>query len=405
MHGRCLDDERGHGGRCHSRSCRSWSGYAMTIKVAYITTARSDYGPSYWLIHDLFADNRFETVLGVGGSHLSRRHGYTVQEIEKDGWPIATRMPFLEEEDGDVFHGRAAGRAVTVFSEFFAKVHGDRYEHLAIALAAIVTRTPLAHISGGDVTEGAIDDQVRHAITKTAHLHFPSTKQSAERIQQMGEEAWRIHPVGEPALDHFVRGKYASADELARVLGFMPGHDTLLVTFHPVTLELEDMARQVRELTGTLREYAGHVIITSPAPDPGGTLIRNELEVLANSCNRILFIESLGSYQYRGLLRLVGALVGNSSSGLVEAPSIPLPVVNIGRRQEGRQKAANVIEVPAEKAALLQGIEQALSPAFRDSLSGLKNPYGDGHSAQRIVSVLASLPDRASLIRKRFCSP
>ena len=380
----------------------------MKIRIAYITTARSDYGPSYWLIHDLFADERFEMNLLVGGSHLSARHGMTVEEIEKDGWPIAARIPFLEEENNDLALGRACGKALAAYTEMLADlkpeilvVYGDRYELLPIVSAAVITRTPIAHICGGDVTEGAMDDQVRHAITKMAHLHFPSTETSAARILQMGEEPWRVSWVGDPAVDQFVRGSHASADELAADLGFHPDRSTLLATFHPLTLETDDVPRQAAELSAALRNYAGPVVITALRRSRADA-IRDEWERLIQTRPQTAFVESLGSYRYRGLLRLAGAMVGNSSSGLNEAPCVPLPVVNIGRRQQGRDRAANVINVAPERTAIEQGIALALSDEFRRSLRGIVNPYGDGHAASRIVDLLYSLSRHEQLKNKKF---
>jgi UDP-hydrolysing UDP-N-acetyl-D-glucosamine 2-epimerase len=357
----------------------------------------------------LFADDRFDVHLVVGGSHLSSRHGDTVAEIEKDGWPIAARIPFLEEGDDAVSYGQSCGKALAAYTELFAGMepqiivaYGDRLELLPIVSAAVVTRTPVAHLCGGDVTEGAIDDQVRHAVTKLAHLHFPSTMRSAQRILQMGEEPWRIHHVGDTAVDHFVRGEHASLEELTRDLGFAPDRRTLLVTFHPVTLELERMPLQVKELSASLSAYHGPVVITAPAPDPGGDMIRHELQALAKARPETVFVGNLGRRRYNGLLRCAGAMVGNSSSGLNEAPCVSLPVVNVGSRQQGRERAANVLDVPPEQNAILKGISTALSVDFRNSLNGLQNPYGDGHAASRIISVLASLPEREHLLRKRF---
>lgn len=379
------------------------------MKIAYITTARSDYGPSYWLIHDLFSESCFETLLFVGGSHLSTQYGMTVSEIEKDGWPVAARVPFLEDEAGQISHGRAAARALQGYSQLFAEVrpdlvvvYGDRYELLPIASAAVINQTPMAHVCGGDLTGGAIDDQVRHAVTKMAHLHFPSTARSSARILQMGEEPWRVHNVGDPALDHFVRGDQASAKELTESLGFMPDRQTLLVTFHPATLEVEDMPRQTVEIIAALNGHQGGIVITAPAPDPGSLEIRSQFERLARNRPMTVFVESLGSRRYRGLLHLVGAMVGNSSSGLNEAPCARLPVVNIGRRQEGREKSNNVLDVPPDRAAIGTAIETALSAAFRSSLTRLNNPYGNGCSASQIIDILKGLPPRETLIHKQF---
>jgi len=381
----------------------------MSIRVAYITTARSDYGPSYWLIHDLFRDDRFEMKLIVGGSHLSARHGMTIKEIEKDGWPIAAKIAFHEDEDDAAAFGRSCGKALTAYTEMLVDLkpdivvaYGDRLELLPIVSAAVITRTPIAHVCGGDVTEGAVDEQVRHAITKMAHLHFPSTELSAARILQMGEEPWRVHMVGDPAVDHFVRGSHASAEELTVELGFRPDGTTLLVTFHPATLEVDDIPRQAAELAAALRNYAGPVVITAPAPDPGGEAIRAEWKQLAKTRPQTVFVESLGSHRYRGLLRLVGAMVGNSSSGLNEAPCVPLPVVNIGDRQGGRDRAANVLDVPSEQVAIQNGISRALSADFRKSLTGITSPYGDGRASSQIIDALSRLAGEERLTKKKF---
>jgi UDP-hydrolysing UDP-N-acetyl-D-glucosamine 2-epimerase len=374
----------------------------MTIRVAYVTTNRSDYGPAYWLLHDLFHDPRFAAQLLVGGAHLAAAQ--TVREIEADGFAVAARVPFL---DGD--YAAASAAALIGFAAAFAAtrpdivlLNGDRWELLPIAHAAMLAGLPLAHLSGGDVTEGALDDQVRHALTKLAHLHFATSARSAERIRQMGEEPWRVHEVGDPSLDRFRRGQHASPAELTKLLGFEPDRKTLLVTFHPPTLELETLPAQLAELTEALRAYPGPIVITAPAPDPGADLVRAELQALADARPRTAFVESLGSDRYRGLMALVGAMVGNSSSGLSDAPCVPLPVVNVGGRQAGRDRARNVIDVDAEARAIGAAVARALAPEFRAGLAGLVSPYGDGHAAERIVAILASVPDRGRLVRKRF---
>jgi len=383
----------------------------VSVRVAIITTARSDYGPLYWVIHDLFAAPGFDVQLIVGGSHLSARYGSTVQEIERDGWSIAARMPFLEENDDAVSFGRSCGNALKMYSELFtslrpgiAIVYGDRIELLPIVTAALVSHTPVAHLCGGDVTVGAMDDQVRHAVTKMAHLHFPSTERSAERILQMGEEPWRVHLVGDPALDQLVRGTCASAAELASLLGFLPDRETLLVTFHPATLELDDVRAQAVELAAALRAYDGPVVITAPAPDPGSELIRAELKEMARTRGETVFMESLGSYNYRGLMRMVGAMVGNSSSGLNEAPSVRLPVVNIGNRQKGRDRSENVLDVAPRRDEICAGIRIVLSENFNASLVQTNSLYGDGNAARRILEVLSRLVTDKRLTFKMFAS-
>jgi UDP-hydrolysing UDP-N-acetyl-D-glucosamine 2-epimerase len=376
------------------------------MRVACVTTSRSDYGPWYWVLHELFRDPRFEPLLLVGGAHLSTAAGNTVEEIERDGWPITGRVPFLDTS-GD--SARATAAALAGFSERFVHsrpdlivLYGDRFELLPIATAAVLTRTPLAHLCGGDVTEGALDEQIRHAVTKMAHVHLTSSARSARRILQMGEEAWRVHDVGDPALDHFRRSSRAGDEELTAALGFVPDATTLLVTFHPPTLTPERAEVQARALAAALEAYPGRAIITGPAPDPGSDAVRSVLRALARTRPGTVFVESLGSHRYRGVLTRVGAVVGNSSSGLIEAACVPVPAVNVGDRQAGRDRGGNVIDVAPDRDRILDGIARALSPAFRAGLASLQNPYGDGEAAGRIVSVLADLPDRERLLRKRF---
>jgi UDP-hydrolysing UDP-N-acetyl-D-glucosamine 2-epimerase len=381
----------------------------MSLRVAWVSTCRSDYGASRWVIHDLHHDPRFDLQMIVGGSHLSGGPEATVAEIERDGWPIGARVPFAPTDDSPAGFALAHGLALAGFVDAYTTLrpdvvalYGDRLELLPAAHAALLTRTPIAHLCGGDVTEGALDDQVRHAITKLAHVHFPSSARSAERIRQMGEEPWRVHAVGDPALDHYRRGTRASVDELAAALGFRPDARTLVVTLHPTTAAPEAIPLEARALADALRAYDGTIVITAPAPDPGAAIIRKELLTLVGP--KVVFVESLGSERYRGLLAIAGAMVGNSSSGLNEAPCVPLPVVNVGRRQQGRDRARNVVDAPSEAGALRRAIEQVLAPAFRASLRGLESPYGDGRASQAIVAVLATLPARPLLLDKHFSS-
>jgi UDP-hydrolysing UDP-N-acetyl-D-glucosamine 2-epimerase len=218
----------------------------------------------------------------------------------------------------------------------------------------------------------------------------------------MGEEPWRVHDVGDPAIDRFRRGRAAGVDELTGLFGFRPDRTTLLVTYHPPTLSPASLSTELDALVAALRAHRGPVVITAPAPDPGHDAVRARIDELARSRPETAFVESLGSDRYRGTLALVGAMVGNSSSGLSEAPCVALPVVNIGDRQGGRDRGANVIDVPGDAHAITDAIARALDPAFRAGLVGMASPFGDGHASERIIAVLAALPDRARLLRKRF---
>ena len=381
----------------------------MSKCIAFVTTARSEYGACYWLISALIRDPGVELALVVGGSHLSARHGYTVVEIERDGWPIAARVPFLDEDEEETRLETGGARALAGFAELFARlrpemvvVAGDRWELLPIATAAFLNRIPLAHLYGGDITEGAIDDQVRHAVTKLAHLHFPSSAASAQRIAQMGEEVWRIHQLGDPALDHLALSDAASLEELTQLLGFVPDRNTILLTFHPPTMELDQLDRQLEELLSALEDFDGKIVFTGPAPDPGCGQIREAFGAFArNQPARRVYVEHLGSRRYRGLLRLVGAMVGNSSSGVLEAPQFGLPVLNLGSRQQGRDRSRNVIDVNFGVNRIGAELRRALSPEFRQAAAAVVEA-GVRPASARIAEVLRLAPDRETLLRKRF---
>lgn len=381
----------------------------MKLKVAHVTTCRSDYGPCYWLLKELFGNEKLQTILVVGGSHLKKSHGYTYSEILKHKWPRVHRIPFLVDGDRPEDLAESCSRALKSFGYFFRDekpdillLYGDRIELLPIATAATIHGIPIAHICGGDVTEGAIDDQVRHALTKLAHLHFPSTKSSAMRIRKMGEEPWRIIHSGDPALDHFKLSQHASRDELEASLGFQIHEPALLVTLHPETVFPQNNLALVDELLIVLEKWFGTIIITAPAPDPGGGTIRRKLQSFANRKRNVHFIESLGGYRYRSLLFYVSAVVGNSSSGLIEAAAVPVPTVNIGDRQKGRERGCNVIDARPNHKDIAKALVKSARTDFRNSLTRRKNPYGFGDASQIIVNKLLKIITSNQLLKKRF---
>jgi UDP-hydrolysing UDP-N-acetyl-D-glucosamine 2-epimerase len=270
------------------------------------------------------------------------------------------------------------------------------------AVAALPFALPVAHVHGGEVTEGAMDEQARHAITKLAHLHFAAAEVYAERIRAMGEEPWRVHCTGAPGLDRLAALATLSREALADRLGLPLRRPTLLVTFHPETLAYADVPEQVEELAAALEKTEGDVIVTFPGADTSAYAIITRLRALALARPRTRLVESLGEDVYASLLREADAMVGNSSSAIIEAPSFGLPAVNIGDRQRGRLRGANVIDVGHGRDAIAAGIRRALDPAFRRALSGRPNPYGDGRAAPRIVRVLREVELGPRLVRKRF---
>ena len=379
-------------------------------RVGVVTVSRSDYGHLRPVIDGIRRAPDLELVLFVGGMHLAPEFGDTVREIEADGIPVAERIEMLEKGDTPEAVAISTGRGVEGFARAFARrrpdlvvVLGDRFEMLAAAVAALPFALPVAHIHGGEVSEGAMDNQIRHAITKLAHVHFASADIHARRIARMGEEAWRIHTVGAPGLDRLAGLAALPRETLARELGLPAEGPWHLVTFHPVTLEYRDTAYYVDELLAALEKSDGTLVITYPNADTSGRVIIDRLEEFAGRHpGRCRLVRSLGERLYLSLLSHADVMIGNSSSGLIEAPSFGLPAVNIGARQRGRLRGANVIDVAPSREEILRGIEAAQAPAFRARARAAANPYGDGSAAPRIVDILSKVPLDARLVHKRF---
>lgn len=376
--------------------------------IAVVTVARSDWGHLVPVLSAIREAPDLDLRLLVGGMHLAPAFGLTVGEIEAEGWPIAERVPMLEPGDTPEAAAASIGHGVRSFAAAYARqrpdlvvVLGDRFEMLAAAVAALPGALPVAHLHGGEVTEGAMDNQIRHAITKLAHLHFASAEAHARRILALGEEPWRVHTVGAPGLDRLRTTPLLDRDGVARALELPVAGPWLVVTFHPVTLEAGDTAAHVDELLAALAKVDGTFVVTGANADPAHRAVGRRLEAWAARDGRVRLAPSLGDRLYLSLLRHADAMVGNSSSGLIEAPSLGLPAVNVGSRQRGRLRGANVIDVEPAREAIRQGLERALDPAFRQRLAGLPNPYGDGHAAPRIVRVLREVALDARLVQKQ----
>jgi UDP-hydrolysing UDP-N-acetyl-D-glucosamine 2-epimerase len=275
----------------------------------------------------------------------------------------------------------------------------------AAAAAAVPFNIPMAHIGGGEITEGAIDDSLRHSLTKLSHLHFVYTKEYARRLERMGEEPWRITVCSAPNLDNARLFRLLSAKELEQAFPFRLSQPLLLVTFHPVTRELDRTQWQVSELMAALEASDLAVVITAPNADPGNQVIRESAARWVAGRPNAWMVENLGPRAYFSMMALAAAMIGNSSSGIVEAASFKLPTVNIGTRQQGRARAKNIIDVGYSRQEILSGIRRAVSPEFRDSLRGLSNPYGEGEGAPKILSVLKQTELGDRLLRKRFYEP
>jgi UDP-hydrolysing UDP-N-acetyl-D-glucosamine 2-epimerase len=379
----------------------------MKRTIAVVTSSRADYSHLYWPLHDLMQYEDVDLKLIVLGAHLAPQFGETVREIEKDGFPIAARLECLLSSDTDVGMAKTLGVAVLSLADLLGQMRpdlllliADRYEMLAPAAVALTLRIPIAHIEGGEVSEGAIDDAVRNALTKMSHLHFTSTENARERIIAMGEEPWRVHRAGAPSLDHLRRSHLLSREELESRLGLDLQRPTVMVAYHPVTI-VQDTTQEADSLFAALHEVGTQILFCYPNSDAGSyQLMERTRAFLAANKDAKVFV-NLDAVAYWSLLGQVSVLIGNSSSGIMEAASFALPVVNVGFRQEGRERARNVLDAPPETGAILGSIRQALGPAFRQSLAGMTNPYGDGQAAEKIVHVLTTASLSQALLIKR----
>lgn len=381
-------------------------------KIAVVTGSRADYGHLYWVIKSIHDDPSLELLLIVTGMHLSRRFGLTCKTIEKDGFPIARKVRTLLLSDAEESIAGSIGRGVIGFAKVYAQlkpdiilVLGDRFEIFAAASAAVPFRIPIAHIHGGELTEGAFDEQLRHAITKMSHLHFVSTGEHRKRIMHMGESPVRVFAFGAPGIDNIVRSDLLDGETLRGML-HIPGRRKIgIVTYHPVTLEHRTAAGQITELLAALKGADDCFwVMTSSNADTGGRVINKAMEEFAKkNPAKGRFYVSLGRMKYLSLLKNASVMVGNSSSGLIEAPSFGLPVVNIGDRQKGRTRAANVIDIARCRRDLIaKALRRAFSPEFRLSALKLKNPYGSGNASEKIIRKLKSIQINENLLKKRF---
>jgi UDP-N-acetylglucosamine 2-epimerase (non-hydrolysing)/GDP/UDP-N,N'-diacetylbacillosamine 2-epimerase (hydrolysing) len=366
-------------------------------RIGVVTTSRADYSHLYWPLRELAAHPGIELGVFALGPHLSPQFGNTIAEIEREGFPLRARIECLLSSDTDTGMAKTIGIAILGLADALAAwrpdlllLIADRYEMLAPAATALAMRIPMAHIEGGEVSQGAIDDQVRNALTKMAHLHFTSTETARLRVIAMGEEPWRVDRAGAPSLDHLRRSTLLDRAALEARLGLRLTPPTIVAAWHPVTI-LRDTNAEADAFFAALDETEGQIIFVYPNADAGGVALIERARALAATRARTHVFVNLDAVAYWSLLGQADALVGNSSSGIMEAASFALPVVNVGMRQQGRERARNTIDAAADPAAIRAALVRALDPAFRQSLAGMVNPYGDGTAATTIVAVLASV--------------
>lgn len=375
-------------------------------RIAVVTTSRADYSHLYWPLRELAAHPAVELGVIVLGPHLSPEFGSTIAEIERDGFPIKARIECLLSSDTDTGMAKTIGIAIlgladalTAWRPDLMLLIADRYEMLAPASVALALRIPIAHIEGGEVSQGAIDDHIRNALTKLAHIHFTSTQTARNRVIAMGEEPWRVHHAGAPSLDHMRRSRLLGRAALVGRLGLALTPPTIVAAWHPVTI-LRDTNAEANAFFAALAKTPGQLIFVYPNADAGSRALIERTRALAEARPHTHIFINLDAITYWSLLRHADLLIGNSSSGIMEAASFALPVVNIGMRQQGRERARNILDAPAETTAIRAAIRRALSPQFRKSLTGMANPYGDGTAAQTITRVLTTVPLDNLLIKQ-----
>ena len=391
------------------------------IGVCIVTGSRADYGLMRWVIRDLTEDPSFRVGLVVTGSHLSARHGHTVDEIVADGNDIALRIPVDLARDEPMTLARAMAGIIPALAQHLEKRHpelvlilGDRWELLAVANACILTGTPIGHFSGGELTEGALDDSVRHAVTKLSHLHFVANDVYAQRVRQLGEEDWRICVCGGPGIENFQRLELLGRPALSTYLGLDLDKPTAVVTYHPPTRSSEAAEPQLESLLAALRagceRFGLQYVVTGPNADPGSRSIEEALRGFVETSSGHVYVSNLGARIYLSLLKQARLMIGNSSSAFNEAPMAGLVCVDIGDRQSGRISGGNVISVGATRDEILSGIERGL---LFDRQIKFKSPYGQGGASALARAFLKKVfvqqgADR--ILRKRFvdhrpCTP
>jgi UDP-N-acetylglucosamine 2-epimerase (non-hydrolysing)/GDP/UDP-N,N'-diacetylbacillosamine 2-epimerase (hydrolysing) len=372
-----------------------------------VTGTRAEYGLLYWLMKEVQGDPDLQLQVVATGTHLSPEFGLTYKVIEEDGFYIDAKVEMLLSSDTPVGIGKSIGLGTIGFSDAFDRLApdiivllGDRFEILAAAQAALVARMPIAHLFGGDTTEGAFDEAIRHSITKMAHLHFVSNEQSAARVRQLGENPEHIYDFGSTGIDQIKRVERLSREEIQRQIDYTFQKKNLLVTFHPATLEQTSPESQFQELLAALALIGPDVgvIFTYPNADPAGRSLIPLIDRFVAEHPQARAYTSLGQLRYLSVMSQVNAVVGNSSSGLYEAPSFKIPTINIGDRQKGRLQAASVINC-APDARL---ISEAIQSAFAMDCSVVINPFGDGDASQKIKDVLTAVPLGETLLKKHF---
>ena len=378
-------------------------------KICVVTGTRAEYGLLYWLMKEIDADNDLELQIIATGMHLSPEFGLTYKEIEKD-FKIDKKIEMLLSSDTPIGISKSMGLAQISFAEAYDKlkpdivvVLGDRFEIFSSVSAAMIACIPVAHLHGGETTEGVFDESIRHSITKMSHLHFVATEEYRKRVIQLGENPKRVFNVGGMGIENIKRMKLLNKKEFEESINFKLNKRNILVTFHPVTLEKSTAKEQFQELLKAIDElFETNIIFTKANSDTYGRIINKMIdEYVAENSDKSVAFTSLGQLRYLSALQFMDAVVGNSSSGLTEAPSFKIGTINIGDRQKGRIKAESVIDCQPDKQDILRAFEKLYSNKFQKSLEKIENPYGDGMASKKIINVLKNM-ELPEILKKSF---
>lgn len=378
--------------------------------ITVLTAIRSEYGLLSPIIRALKDCGKFEVRVVVTGAHLSPEFGLTYREIEKDGIQIDRKIEILLSADTPSAISKSMGMAMIGFADYFAErrpdallVLGDRYETFAVCCAAMNERIPIIHLYGGEKTEGAVDEVIRHAITKLSYLHLTSTEEYRRRVIQLGEDPKRVFTVGAIGVENTLKKKLLSKKELESELNFKLDRPYAVITFHPVTLENNSAEKQCEELLEALDKHPEmNYIITKANADTSGRIINKKLDDYALKHDNVAVFESLGAVRYLSALKYAEMAIGNSSSGLLEVPSFKIPTINIGERQKGRLKAESVIDCLPETISISNAIDFAENEIFRQKCRAVKNPYGDGDTSKKVVDAITQMMEHKIDIKKKF---
>lgn len=378
--------------------------------ICIVTGTRAEYGLLYWLMKEIQADPVLELQIIATGMHLSPEFGLTYQQIEKDGFFINRKVEMLLSSDTSVGITKSMGLGMIGFADALSDlkpdiivVLGDRYEIFSAVSAAMIARIPVAHLHGGEATEGVFDEAIRHAITKMAHLHFTATERYRERVIQLGEQPERIFNFGAVGIDNIKRLQMLTRSSFEEAIDFKLAKHNLLITFHPATLEQATASQQFQQLLNALDVLEEtHLIFTKPNADTDGRIIIRMIdEYVANHPEKAVAFTSLGQLRYLSAMQFLDAVVGNSSSGLIEAPSFRIGTINIGDRQKGRIRADSVIDCQPTTTSILQAFQKLYSSEFQAKLQKVCNPYGRGGATEHIKKLLCSYP-LDGILKKRF---